>query len=399
MKDYKRDFPQLDNDYVYIDSAATTLTPTTVIDAINDYYRNYSVNIHRGMYKQSYEATEIYENTREKVAAFIGAKTEEIVYTRGTTSALNLLAQRYGNRILNKGDDIVISELAHHSSLLPWQHIARETGANLRYVPLDSEGRLIVDNVKKTLTDKTKIVVLTHVSNVMGYLAPVKEVTELAHGIGAKVVLDAAQAVSHVPIDVKQLNVDFMAFSAHKMVGPTGIGVLFGKHDLLESMEPLEYGGDMVDFVEKDHAVWKDVPQRFEAGTMPIASVFGLSKAIDYLEAIGLKQIHDHVVKLAKMTIDGLRSIEGVEIYNKHSDSGIVTFNLKKVPSHDALSYYAEENVALRAGHHCAMLVGKKLGVNSTLRASFYLYNDEKDVRRFLDVTKQAVDYFRTLGF
>ncbi len=399
MKDYKCDFPQLNDDYVYIDSAATTLTPTTVIDAINDYYRNYSVNIHRGMYKQSYEATEIYENTRRKAAAFIGAKTEEIVYTRGTTSALNLLAQRYGNRILKKGDDIVVSELAHHSSLLPWQHIAAETGANLRYVPLDSEGRLIVDNIKKTLSDKTKIVALTHVSNVMGYLAPVKEVTELAHAVGAKVVLDCAQAVSHVPIDVKQLNVDFMAFSAHKMLGPTGIGILYGKHNLLESMEPLEYGGDMVDFVEKDHAVWKDVPQRFEAGTMPIASVFGLAKAIDYLEAVGLDHIHDHIVKLAKMTIDGLQSIEDVTIYNEHSDSGIVTFNLKNVPSHDALSFYAEENVALRAGHHCAMLVGKKLGVNSTLRASFYIYNDEKDVHRFLDVTKQAVDYFRTLGF
>lgn len=399
MKDYKPDFPQLKDGYVYIDSAATTLTPTPVIDAIDDYYRDYSVNIHRGMYKQSYEATEIYENTRRKAAAFIGAQTDEIVYTRGTTSSLNLLAQRYGKRVLKKGDEIVVSELAHHSSLLPWQHIAHETGSKLRYVPLDSEGRLIAGNIKKTLSEKTKVVVITHVSNVMGYLAPVKEITELARGVGAKVVLDAAQAVSHVPIDVKRLDVDFMAFSAHKMLGPTGLGLLYGKHDLLESMEPLEYGGDMVDFVEKDHAVWKDVPQRFEAGTMPIASVFGLSKAIDYLEAVGLGRIHDHIVKLAKKTIDGLRAIEGVEIYNEHSDSGIVTFNLKNVPSHDALSFYAEENVALRAGHHCAMLVGKKLGVNSTLRASFYLYNDEEDVRRFLEVTGQAVDYFRTLGF
>ena len=396
---WRKDFPQLQNDMVYLDTAATSLKPQVVIDSVNHYYRDLSSNIHRGMYEAAVESTRLYEETRETVAAFINAKPEEVIYTRGTTSGLNLVAFSYGLEALKEGDEIIVSELEHHSSFLPWQQVAKRTKAKLRFVPLNKDGRITVEGFKSVLNDKTKIVALTYVSNVMGFITPIKEIIRLAHLQGAKVIVDAAQAIQHLTIDVKDLDCDFLAFSGHKMLGPTGIGILYGKAELLTQMEPFEYGGDMNEDVEKAESTWKRSPQKFEAGTMPIASVIGLSEAIKYLENIGLETIHQHISNVHRYAVAQLAKIEGVTIYNKGSETGIIAFNLDNVPSHDAISFFAEQQVALRAGQHCAKLICDWLGIHSCLRASIYLYNSYQDVDQFISSVKEAVTYFKELGF
>jgi len=285
---WRQDFPQLKDGSVYLDTAATSLKPQVVIDAINHYYHDLSANIHRGMYEAAVVTTELYERTRETVAAFINAKPEEIIYTRGTTSGLNMVAYIYGLAKLHEGDEIIVSELEHHSSFLPWQYIAKKTGAVIRFVELNGEGRITVEAFKKVLNEKTKVVVLTYVSNIMGFITPIKEIIELAHEKKAIVVVDAAQAIQHLKVDVKDIDADFLAFSGHKMLGPTGIGILYGKYDILKNLDPMEYGGDMNEDVFKDFSTWKQVPQKFEAGTMPIASVIGLESAKKNLESIAV---------------------------------------------------------------------------------------------------------------
>jgi len=396
---WRKDFPQLQNGMVYLDTAATSLKPQVVIDSVNHYYRDLSSNIHRGMYQSAVESTRLYEETREIVAGFINAKTEEVVYTRGTTSGLNLIAFSYGLDTLQEGDEIIVSELEHHSSFLPWQQVAKRTKAKLRFVPLDHEGRITIEGFKSVLNDKTKVVALTYVSNVMGFITPIKEIIQLAHEQGAKVIVDAAQAIQHLTIDVKALDCDFLAFSGHKMLGPTGIGILYGKDELLTKMEPVEYGGDMNEDVEKAESTWKRSPQKFEAGTMPIASVIGLSEAIKYLKNIGLETIQQHISNVHRYAVAQLTKIEGVTIYNQGSKTGIIAFNLDNVPSHDAISFFAEQQVALRAGQHCAKLICDWLGIHSCLRASIYLYNSYQDVDQFISSAKEAVTYFKELGF
>ena len=396
---YRLDFPQFqDKSFVYLDSAASALKPQSVIDAVNHYYHDLSVNIHRGIYDEAYEATRLYEETREIVAAFINASPEEIVFTRGATSALNLVALSYGMNLTSE-DEIITSELEHHSSVLPWQAVANKTKAKLIYIPLDSEGRITVEAFKSVLTKKTKIVALTYVSNVMGYKTPIEEIIPLAHQFGARVVVDAAQAAPHIKIDVKRLDVDFLAFSGHKMLGPTGVGVLFGKQELLNSMEPLELGGEMNEEVGKYQSVWKDAPYKFEAGTMPIASVIGLAKAIEYLNHVNLEEIENHTKRIRNYAFQQLKKIEGIEIYNPTSDSSIIAFNIKNVHPHDAASYFAEKKVALRAGHHCAQLIIKWLNIEACLRASFYLYNTYEDADQLVLTAKAAVKFFRSVGF
>ncbi len=396
---YRLDFPQLqDKPLVYLDSAASALKPQVVIDAINHYYQDLSVNIHRGIYDEAYEATRLYEETREIVAKFINASPEEVIFTRGATSALNLVALSYGMNLTSE-DEIITSELEHHSSVLPWQAIANKTKAKLVYVPLDSEGRITTESFKSVLSKKTKIVALTYVSNVMGYRTPLDEIIPLAHEIGAKVVVDAAQAAPHLKIDVRRLDVDFLAFSGHKMLGPTGVGVLYGKQELLNSMEPLELGGEMNEEVNKQHSVWKDSPYKFEAGTMPIASVIGLAKAVEYLTSAGIDTIEDYTKRIRNYAYQQLKKIEGIEIYNPTSDSSIIAFNIKNVHPHDAASYFAEKKVALRAGHHCAQLIIKWLGIEACLRASFYLYNTYEDADQLVQTAKAAVKFFRSVGF
>ncbi len=394
-----KDFPQINEDSIYLDTAATSLKPNSVIDSINHYYNDLSSNIHRGMYEAAIESTELYEETREVVANFLNAKSDNIVYTRGTTSSLNIVAFSYGMSHLKAGDEIIVSELEHHSSFLPWQVVAKRTGAVLKFVELDKEGRITVEAFKNVLSDKTKIVALTYVSNVMGFITPIKEIIEIAHEHQAIVVVDGAQAVQHMKIDVIDLDVDFLAFSGHKMLGPTGIGILYGKTELLNEMEPFEFGGDMNDDVNIDDSTWKIGPQKFEAGTMPIASVIGLTEAIHYIENIGIDNIHEYIMKLHRYAIAQLRSIEGITIYNPTADTGIISFNLDNVPSHDGITYFAEKKVAIRAGQHCAKLICDWLGIYSCLRASIYIYNSYQEIDRFVKTVKEAVQYFKELGF
>ncbi len=320
----KKDFPIFkDGTLVYLDTAASSLTPLRVIERMNDYYMNYPVNVHRGVYDLSYQATMHYTNARDNIAAFINATFEEIVFTRGASSALNLVALSYGMNFINEGDEIIVSELEHHSHLLPWQQVAKKRGAKLIYVPLNEEGRITVEAFKKSLSKHTKVVALTHLSNTMGYITPLKEIIKLAHAVNAIVSVDAAQAAAHIPIDVKALDCDFLAFSGHKMCGPTGIGVLYGKKDLLKKMPPLEYGGDMNDYVEKFDVEVKDAPYKFETGTPPIAEAIGLSEAVEYLNTFSLDTIHNHENHLKTIAMDALKTIEGITIYNPSSESGL----------------------------------------------------------------------------
>ncbi|MCF7927296.1 MAG: SufS family cysteine desulfurase [Candidatus Izimaplasma sp.] len=396
----KKDFPILkDKTLVYLDTSASSLKPNNVIDKINEYYKEYGVNVHRGVYNLSYVATSKYEKAREKIASFINAEFEEIVFTRGASSALNLVASSYGLTNLSADDEIIVSELEHHSSVLPWQNVSKITGAKLVYVPLNKAGRITVENFKKVLTIHTKVVALTYISNVMGYITPIKEIIKLAHEKGAIVCVDAAQAAPHKTIDVKEIDCDFLAFSGHKMCGPTGIGVLYGKPDLLAQMPPIEFGGDMIDTVEKEHATWKDSPYKFETGTPPIAEAIGLGAAVDYLDNIGLKTITDHEKKLSAYTIDKMKEIEDIEIYNPNTDTGIITFNIKGVHPHDAITYFDGDNISMRAGHHCAQLLIKWLKVPATLRISFYLYNTVEDADKFIKSLKNARDFFKEVGF
>lgn len=395
VKAIRQNFPiyTYNKDLVYLDTGASSLKPKVVIDQVDHYYNKLGVNVHRGVYGLSYEATDLYEEARTTVAKFINARFEEIVFTRGTTASLNMIAQNYLH-VLKEGDEIITSELEHHSSMLPWLNVSKKTKATLKYVELNEDGRITVDAFKKVLTEKTKVVALTYVSNVMGYITPVKEIIQLAHSVGAVVVIDAAQAAPHMKIDVKSLDCDYLAFSGHKTLGPTGIGVLYGKKNLLDQMEPSEYGGDMVDVVLKDDAKWKDTPYKFEAGTPIISGAIGLSSALKYLESIGFEAIEAHVKELHRYTLRKLKDIEGIEVYNSKSDTGIITFNIIGVHPHDAASIFDKNKVCLRAGHHCAQLITKWLGQIATLRATLYIYNDYSDCDRFIDSVKETIDFF-----
>ena len=385
-----RDNPKL----IYLDNAASTLKHDCVVDAIDDYYRNSGVNVHRGVYKLSYEATEAYEEAREVIASFIGAKFEEIVFTRGASSALNLVALSYGLSHLKAGDEIITSELEHHSSHMPWVNVAKMVGANVKYVPLNEEGRITVDAFKSVLTDKTKVVALTYVSNVMGYITPIKEIINLAHEKGAVVSVDGAQAVPHMNIDVKDLDCDFLSFSGHKLCGPTGIGVLYGKAKLLASMPPIEFGGDMADDVNKYEMTYKDAPYRFETGTPIIAGAIGLARACKYIKEIGLDNISKYEYLLKCKAIEELKKIPGVIIYNETAETGIVSFNIDGVHPHDAASVFDNNDVCIRAGHHCAQLITKWLDTMGTVRASFYFYNTVEDVLKFVESVREASEFF-----
>lgn len=392
----KDDFPVLINNpkLVYLDSGASSLKLKSVIDKQTEYYTKYGVNIHRGVYALSHQATEEYEETRNVVARFINARPEEIVYTKGTTNSLNMVATSYGFKHLLAEDEIIVSELEHHSSILPWQNVARQKGCIIKYIELNHEGRITIENFKKVLSKKTKVVALTYVSNVMGYITPIKEIISLAHEVGAIVIVDAAQAAPHIKIDVKEMDADFLAFSAHKMLGPTGFGILYGKYHLLEKLEPVEFGGDMNDEVDLYEATYREVPYKFEAGTPPIAEAIAFKEAIYYLEKLTMNHVHEHEVQLINYAIPKLLTLPNLEIYNPTTDTGIIAFNLHGIHPHDVASFLDEEGIALRAGHHCAQLITKWLGCSGTLRATFYIYNTKQDVDRFVLALKKAIDFF-----
>lgn len=396
IEDIRNQFPIYNNipNLVYLDSGATALKPKCVLDKMNEYYCQYGVNIHRGVYTLSYKATDEYDKAREIIAKFINADFKEIVFTKNVSESLNKVCLMLEHN-LQENDEVISSELEHHSSVLPWMKACERTKAKLKYIPLNEEGRITVDNFKKVLTKKTKIVALTLVSNVMGYLTPIEEIIKLAHEVGAIVIVDAAQALQHFPVDVKKMDCDFLAFSGHKIMGPTGIGVLYGKKNILKQLQPIDFGGDMNEEVDLYNVEIKDIPYRFETGTPPIAEAIGLGKAIEFIQEIGLDNIHQYETKIHHYALNKLANINGVTIYNKTSDVGIISFNIDGVHPHDAASFFDEEMICLRAGHHCAQLITKWLKCVGTLRASFYIYNTYEDVDRFVDVVKKTVEFFK----
>ena len=397
MIEVKRtDFPLLssNDNMVYMDSAATSIKPKIVIDKINEYYMSYGVNIHRGVYDLSSIATDEYEELREVVSKFINCKQNEVVYTKGTTNGLNMLAQMLKGHI-EEGDEIIVSQLDHHSLVMPWQNIAKEKKAKLVFIELNEKNQITVENFKKIISKKTKIVNLTYVSNVLGVIAPVKEITKIAHEVGALVICDGAQAVPHMKVDVKDLDVDFLTFSGHKMLGPTGTGILYGKYKLLNSLEPEEFGGDMNDGVEMYEATYKDAPEKFEAGTPNIAGLIGLKPAIEYLKKLDMNRVHEHSLSLAKYVVENIKDNEMIELYTKEPESGIVTFNIKGIHPHDTATFLASHNICVRAGHHCAQLITHHLGCMGTVRASFYIYNTIEDAKKLVAAILNACEYFK----
>lgn len=402
-EEIRKHFPILDqtvNEHplVYLDSAATSQTPVQVIDAISNYYLHNNSNVHRGVHTLGNRATDDYEGAREKVRKFINAEhLEEIIFTRGTTASLNLVAASYGRDFVKEGDEIVITYMEHHSNIIPWQQVAKETGATLKYIDLEEDGTISLEAVKKAVTDKTKVVAMTYASNVLGTINPIKEITEIAHAHGAVMVVDAAQAAPHLPIDVQALDCDFLAFSGHKMAGPTGIGVLYGKKALLEEMEPVEFGGEMINFVHLYDSTWAELPAKFEGGTPIIAGAVGLGAAIDYLEAIGLENIARHEQELVEYALQEMQKIEGLEVYgplDATKRAGLVTFNVEGVHPHDLATVLDMNGIAIRAGHHCAQPLMKWLDVSATARASFYLYNTKDEIDKLVDGLRMAKEYF-----
>ncbi|WP_339206030.1 cysteine desulfurase [Bacillus sp. FSL W8-1143] len=400
IKDVREQFPILHqqvngHDLVYLDSAATSQKPRVVIDAMNEYYRSYNSNVHRGVHTLGTKATDAYEGAREKVRAFIRASSvQEIIFTRGTTTALNTVAISYARANLKEGDEIVITHMEHHANIIPWQQAAKATGATLKYIPLQEDGTLSLEDVKQTITHQTKIVAVTHVSNVLGTINPIKEIAKIAHDHGAIIVVDGAQSTPHMQIDVQDLDCDFFAFSGHKMCGPTGIGVLYGKKALLNNMEPAEFGGEMIDFVDLYDSTWKELPWKFEAGTPIIAGAVGLGKAIDFLNDIGMEEVSRYEHQLATYALERFKELEGATVYGPQHRAGLVTFNLDDVHPHDASTVLDTEGVAIRAGHHCAQPLMKWLGVSATARASFYLYNTEEEIDKLIAALRKTKEYF-----
>ncbi|MEK4495375.1 cysteine desulfurase [Ureibacillus sp. FSL W8-0352] len=406
MNEIRKDFPILNQEVnghplVYLDSAATSQKPVQVLEVVRKYYDFDNSNVHRGVHTLGNRATDSYEGAREKIRKFINAKsTKEIIYTRGTTTSLNTVASAYGRQNVQEGDEIVITYMEHHSNLIPWQQLAKEKNAVLKYIDLEEDGTISLDTVKETITPKTKIVAMTMTSNVLGTINPIKEVAKIAHENGAVMVVDGAQAAPHMPIDVQDLDCDFLAFSGHKMCGPTGIGVLYGKQELLENIEPIEFGGEMIDFVDLYDSTWKELPWKFEGGTPNIAGAIGLGAAIDYLTNIGLDKIANHEHELIEYALSEMDKIEGLHIYGPRDPKkrcGLVTFNLDGVHPHDLATVLDMRGIAIRAGHHCAQPLMKWLKVSATARASFYIYNNKEDVDALVEGLRAAKEYFNNV--
>lgn len=394
----RKDFPMLDNKImqgkkmIYLDNAATTFKPKCVIDAINDYYNNYTSNAHRGDYDIAHRVDESYENVRKKVAHFINANENEIVFTSGTSMSINMIA--HGLKNIGENDEILITEAEHASNVLPWFKLSEQTHCKINYIELDGEGRLTVENLKKALNPNVKVVSLAHITNVLGFSFDVKEFARLIHEVGALFVLDGAQSVPHIKVDVKDLDCDFLAFSAHKMCGPTGVGVLYGKYHLLEELNPMLTGGGMNSkFDICGNIGYLYPPLKFEAGTQNIAGVIGLGAAIDYLESIGMDNISEYEKKLHDYAISKLKDIDIVKLYNPNADSGIITFNINDVFAQDAASLFNSYGIAVRSGQHCAKILLNKLKTEVTVRASLYFYNTFEEIDAFVEVCKKGGDF------
>ena len=399
----RKDFPILQRTVhgkplVYLDNAATSQKPHAVIDALVEYYERYNANIHRGLHTLAEESTARYEGTREKVRRFINAPTvESVIFTRNTTESVNLVAHAWGRKHVGRGDEIVLTVMEHHSNLVPWQMLAEERGATLRYVDIDDEGRLLGDDWPRLIGEKTKLVAVTQMSNVLGTINPVKEITELAHQRGVRVLVDGAQSVPHLPVDVQDIDCDFLAFSSHKMLGPTGVGVLYGRRDVLDEMDPFLGGGQMIQRVTLEGATWNDLPWRYEVGTANIADVVAFGAAIDYLEGIGMEAVRRHEEKLTAYALDVLGRIPDLRLYGPRDVSergSAVSFNYADLHPHDLGTALDTMGIAIRAGHHCAQPLMHRLDVTATARASFYIYNKLEEIDLLAEGIESAARFF-----
>ena len=399
----KQDFPIFnqkinDETLVYLDNAATSQIPKFVEEKVRDFNEKERANVHRGVHALGLRATNQYESSRQKVANFIGANNaQEVIFTSGCTDSLNLVAASFGEQNIQAGDEILVSIMEHHSNLLPWQQLAKRKQAKLNFIEINSDGLLDIENLKSKISSKTKIVALTHVSNVLGTINPIKELTDLAHEKGAIVVVDGAQAVGHFPIDVAELNVDFYAFSGHKMFAPTGIGVLYGKKDLLDKMQPYRLGGEMIANVTREGATWAEVPYKFEAGTPNIAGAIGLGAAIDYLQSLDFELIQKHEQELTSYALEKLKNVLGLTIYGPQKGNGrigVISFNLKNIHPHDLATALDLDGIEVRAGHHCAQPLMASLNTESTVRASLSIYNTKDDIDKLVSSLHEAKEFF-----
>ena len=392
----KKNFPIFDkSDLIYLDNAATTHKPSIVLDTVNKLYKEANANVHRAIYDLGNKSTKLYEDSRKKVSDFINAYSEkEIIFTSGTTESLNLLAYSL-SKTLKKDDEILISEMEHHSNIVPWQLIAKNTGAKLTYIPVNKAGELDLTNHEDYFKNNTKIVSITHISNVLGTINPIKLLAKMAHKVGALFIVDGAQGVPHMNVDIREINCDFYVFSGHKMLAPTGIGILWGKYDLLNDMEPFMGGGEMIDKVTLKESTWNEVPYKFEAGTPNFAQAVGLGAAIDYLNSVGIQSISEHESELTQYALTKLKKINNIKIHGESAKrGGVISFNIEGVHSHDLAQFLNEENIAIRVGHHCAQPLLDNLGETSTARISFYLYNYESDVEKFCKALTKIQTYF-----
>jgi cysteine desulfurase/selenocysteine lyase len=398
----REQFPILDQEVnghrlVYLDNAASSQKPRVVVEALARYYEHDHANVHRGIHELSVRATEAYEDARATAARFIGAgDPSEVVFVRGTTEGINLVASAWGPQNLGEGDEILLTVLEHHSNIVPWQMLAQRTGARLKWVDIDDEGRLRLDQLGDLLTERTRLVCVTHVSNALGTINPVEEIVEAAHNVGALVLVDGAQAAPHLPLDVQALGCDFYAFSGHKMCGPTGIGVLWGRRGLLEEMAPYQGGGEMIEIVELERSTYKPAPHKFEAGTPSIADAVGLATAMDFLTEIGLERIHEHEADLVSYALDRVGSLRGLRQFGPTRDerAGVLSFQFGEIHPHDLAQVLNDRGIAVRAGHHCNQPLMRRLGLGATTRASFYLYNDRDDVDALCDGLEVAEEFF-----
>ena len=392
----KKDFPIFrDSNLIYLDNAATTQKPDCVIDSVSSLYREANANVHRAIYSLGSEATSRFENSRKIIGDFINSSSEkEIIFTGGTTESINLLSRSL-DKILNDGDEILISQMEHHSNIVPWQLTAQRTGAVINYLPLDSKGELDLTDPEKYFNKKTKIVSITHMSNVLGTINPINHIANLAHSVEAIFIVDGAQGVPHMNVDVEELGCDYYTFSGHKMLGPTGVGVLWGKLDLLEELDPFMGGGEMIEKVDMDSSTWNSVPYKFEAGTPNFAQAVGLGEAVKYLKRIGMKNIEHHEQTLTQSSLTKLQNINGIRVHGSAQNrGGVISFNLDKIHPHDLAQFLNEYNIAIRVGHHCAQPLLKNLGESSTARLSIYIYNDSSDIDKFCDSLENIRKYF-----
>jgi len=394
--DIRNDFPILKTNIIYFDNGATTLKPQCLINAITDYYSNYSANAHRGDYGISHKVDTMYETVRNDIKKFINAnETSEIIFTKGSTESLNMIVFGFFKYYLKKDDEILLTKSEHASNILPWFELCNEIGCKIKYIPLDNNSRVTIENVNKMITIKTKVISIAHITNVVGDIRPLKEICKLAHSRNILIVSDASQSVGHMKVDVIDLDVDFVAFSAHKMCGPTGVGILYGRYKYLDKMIPMEYGGGMNASFDTDGGIeYKSLPHRLEAGTPNIAGVIGFGSAINYLNKIGMDNISRHEQELTAYAIEKMTEIDNVILYNKHTDSGIIAFNLKDVFSQDTAFYLDQYNICVRAGNHCAKILKDELNIKNTCRISFYFYNTKEEIDILIEVLKNSKDIF-----